>query len=347
MSRGTAKRLAMTPSKQPGAKSDVRSLLERLAGEEQAFLEREFFAPAVAGGSVQVRIGGVVCKLHIEPKDFRGFGIFRPASHTHAHLVRTATLAERREYLRLFPLIRLILCRQAGNTWFGSAASYGDNRIELDGVAPVLLTDEVQRFDTVASRFDGSAFWFEELDPRHDPAAATFLRAALADRVPPEQLERKGLTAEQRAAYELNYWELIQPSAEDEDPSEPQLNPEPRRRSRRQPELPAETELVRLRLQENLSHAGARLIDYLERGESFRVTYLVGGQRFISSVSKQDLSVQVAGICLSGEDQKFDLASLVGVLHEAEDGRGMVRVGNDNAGMAEEQYWRAHPRRRR
>ena len=98
----------MTPSKQPGAKSDVRSLLERLAGEEQAFCEREFFAPAVAGGSVQVRIGGVVCKLHIEPKDFRGFGIFRPASHTHAHLVRTATLAERREYLRLFPLIRLI-----------------------------------------------------------------------------------------------------------------------------------------------------------------------------------------------------------------------------------------------
>jgi hypothetical protein len=341
-----SERSPMAAPKKHGPKPNVRSLLDRLAGEEQAFLEREFLAPAMTGGSVQVRIGAVVCKLAVQPADFRGFGVFRPSSHTQARLVRSATLAERRQYLALFPLVRLILCRQTQHTWYGSAASFGDGRIELDGAAPVLLAEEVQRFDTVCTRFDGSSFWFDEIDPRHDPAAAPFLRAALAERVPPDELERKGLSAEQCAAYELNYWELVRAAEPEEDDAGPQRNPQHRRRSRRQPGPPAEIDPVRRRLQESLSHAGANLIDYLERGDSFRVTYLVGGRRYTSAVNKQDLSVQVAGICLSGEDQKFDLASLVGVLREGEGGHHVVPVGDDNAGMDEEQYWHANPPRR-
>jgi hypothetical protein len=54
----------------------------------------------------------------------------------------------------------------------------------------------------------------------------------------------------------------------------------------------------------------------MERGDGVRVRYRVHGHEYISSVDKDDLSVQLAGICLSGEDQKFDLSSLVGVLHE-------------------------------
>jgi hypothetical protein len=88
------------------------------------------------------------------------------------------------------------------------------------------------------------------------------------------------------------------------------------------------------------------LIEYLERGDSYRVTYRVDGQRFTSSVNKEDLSVQIAGICLSGEDREFDLASLVGVLREGEQGHGLVRVGQDRGAIDEDHYWRAHPRRR-
>jgi hypothetical protein len=327
---------AMARSRKPRGKPDVGKLLNRLAAEEEEFLRREFLAPALRGSAVQVRIGKVVCTIRTAPADFEGWGVFQPLSHTEANLVREATLAERRGYLELFPKVRLILCRRRGPAWFGSAASFGDARIELQGLAPICLADEVQLFDGVSTRYDGRHFWFDELDPRQDPAAAAYLRASLNDRLEPGRLERRGLTAEQRAAYEAAFWEAVQPP-----PARPRRrrpnDPEPAPAPERDPDP------VRQRLRESLSHAGAELVEYLERPDSFRVTFTVAGQRHTSSVDKDDLTVHVAGICLSGQDQKFDLGSLVGVLREA--GGGVLPIGEDNDGIDEDEYWRLHPRR--
>ncbi len=326
----------MDASKRRPRKPDVRQLLGRLAGEEERFLQGEFLAPAVPGGVVQVRIGGVVCRVRIEPADFEGWGVFRPASMTLARLVRQAGLAERRRYLDLFPLVRLIVCRRIGRRWHGTAASLGDGRFRIDGLAPIELAEEVQPFDVVAARFDGAAFWFDDLDPRRDPGTAAYLREALAARTEPGELARPGLTPEERSVYELAYWELAGPPPAREGRARPQ-------RADREGEAPAEDPVLR-RLRESLSHAGARLIGYLERADSFRVTYRIGDQEFTSAVDKNDLTVQVAGICLSGEDQKFDLASLVGVLRQG-GAEGVVRVGDENQGMREAGYWRVHPPR--
>ena len=74
--------------------------------------------------------------------------------------------------------------------------------------------------------------------------------------------------------------------------------------------------------------SGAELREYQSAGDVYRVGYEVDGQRHVSTVvSKKDLSVQVAGICLSGEDENFDLQSLVGVIREAHGWSGWFASG--------------------
>jgi hypothetical protein len=302
------------------AKSDrLNDMLNRLAAAEEQFLANEFLAPRLRGSQVQVRIAGVVCHLKVEPADFEGWGVFRPTSHTTARLVRPARLAERQRYLELFPLLRLILCRRENEHWLGLPAHQADSRFRIQGLVPVRLIEEAQLFEVAETRFDGTQCWFERLDARRDPAAAAYLRQALQGMVEPEQLSRPGLTAEERTAYGLNYWPILEA------------------------EIEAHRDRVEERLRQALTHAGALLRGYLERDDNYRIEFDIGGERHVSVVNKQDLSVQVAGICLSGEDAHFDLTSLVGVLREAHEQGDVVRVGEDNQGMEEEQYWRVHP----
>lgn len=300
---------------------DVSDALNRLAAAEERFLASEFLAPAVRGAGVRVRIAGVITELRIRPADFEGWGVFRPVSHAEAVLARRARLAEQSRYLDLFPLVRLILAGQVEHSWVAVPAHRADTRFHIDGMIPVRLVEDGRLFEVVEARFDGSQFWYSGPDPRRDPATAKYLREQLDRLTPPEQLQRSGLTAEERTAYELNYQPRYEATEEG-------------RRSREE-----------RRLRGALAHAGADLKDFVERQDVYTVTYEVDGRRHVSAVSKADLSVQVAGICLDGEDANFDLQSLVGVIREAAGGGGLVRVGRANRGMPEEQYWDIHPRR--
>src|SRR5262249_54486566 len=143
--------------------------------------------------------------LRIEPADFSGWGVFRPASHAAARLVRPARLAERQRYLDLFPLVRLILAGQDDDQWLAVPAHRGDARFRIDGLIPVRLVEEAQLFEVSETRFDGSQFWYAGPDPRWDPTMANYLRQELARLAPPDQVQRSGLTAEERAVYEAAY----------------------------------------------------------------------------------------------------------------------------------------------
>lgn len=293
--------------------------LDRLAAAEERAFACEFLAPMLRGGIVQVRIAGVVCRLAVQPGDFEGWGIFRSTSPNTAALVRPARLAERREYLELLALVRLILCHREEDQWFAMPAHRADSRFRIEGLVPVRLVEDPDLFEVVQTRFDGTQCWYEGPDPRRDPAAAAYLREALARMEEPGRLSRPGLAAEERAAYSLNYARKLEA------------------------ELEARRDLAEERLRAALEHAGAELREYVERGDVYRVTYEIAGRRQVSVISRADLSVHAAGICLSGQDRRFDLQSLVGVIREAREGGGIVRVGVENDGMPEEAYWDAHP----
>jgi hypothetical protein len=299
----------------------ISDALARLAAAEGDFLASEFLAPAVCGGVVQVRIAGVICGLRIQPADFTGWGVFRPVSHAEATLTRPASLAERARYLDLFPKIRLILADQREGQWLALPAHRGDTRFHIEGAIPVRLVEDAQLFEVIEARFDGTQFWYAAPDARWDPSMASYLRQELGRLTPPERIDRPGLTVEERTAYAQSYWPRYETTEE-------------ARRSREEQ-----------RLRDALAHAGAELKDYVERHDVYTVTYEVDGQRHVSAVAKKDLAVQVAGICLSGEDEHFDLQGLVGVIREAQGGVGFVRVGRQNQDMEEEQYWQVHPRR--
>jgi len=299
-------------------RKNIHNLLDDLETQEQDFLECEFLAPALAGGAARVRLGGVVCKLSIAPASFTGFGVFQPVSFNEAVHVRDATLTERLKYLRLFPRVRMILTLQRRNRWLAVPANSCDARFEIEGLAPVSLVEQTQTFDIVDARFDGSQFWFEQPDPTQNAATAAFLRQALSEEKAPAGVERPGLTPQQQYAYSLAHQAATQPPA----PPQPRetRSSQPRSSQSRNSQSRTRVNLQddRSRLREGLASAGARLIDYLEHRDSFRVSFTVDGDHFVSAVNKSDLSVQAAGICLEGRDRDFDLQSLVGVIREGQ-----------------------------
>src|SRR3954470_6344499 len=93
------------------SKAPTFPTLDRVAAAGRGFLAAEFLAPVLRGHGVQVRIAGVRCRLRADPADFEGWGVFRPASHAVARLVRLASMAERRRYLALFPAVAMVLVR--------------------------------------------------------------------------------------------------------------------------------------------------------------------------------------------------------------------------------------------
>ncbi len=301
----------------------LSEMFDRLEVAETQFTGREFLAPIIGGSEVQVRMAGIVCRLKIEPRDFRGWGVFQPVSMALARFRRTPTLSEQQQYLRLFPGLLLVLCERVSlvpkeSHWQAIAAHWGDKRFRIEGTVPIRMVEEAEQFDVVRARFDGTTFWYESLDPAHDLSKASYLRASLREMLPPEELNRSGLTPEERAAY-TRAWN-----------------------ARQEAKKVQERDRTETRLRSALAHAGAEFVDYLERNDSYRVTYRVGQRQMVTAVDKEDLSVQVAGICLSGEDEKFDLGSLVGVLREG--GNHTVPIGPENRGMAEDAYWSIYRR---
>lgn len=277
---------------------------EKLAAAEDAFFTSQFFSPVLKNSPIRVRIAGVVVTLKVtQPKDYFGWGVFSAINFKTAKFVRDPNLREKEEYFKLFPKLRLILCRKDDNNWFGIPASQSDGRFKITGTVPIQLATEVQLFDIVQACFDGTNVWFEQIDSRHSPKTSVYLRENLAKLVEVAKLDVSGLTIEEKDAYALALHIAVEADAE------------------------AKRDKQEERIKTALHRVGAKYKSYIERGDTYTIEFTVNNRTHRSVVKKDNLAVESAGICLAGTDRNFDLQSLVGVIKEGYRNGRIVPVG--------------------
>ncbi len=279
--------------------TDVRKLIEKLAAQEAELQNTTFMAPCVRGGMVKARIAGMIYTFMPTPRNTEGWGLFQPVDVEQARKVGEASLMQIEAYLKLLPAFRLRLAfRLHHHTWLAYPANTSDaqQRLGHERPVPVHLVERAEAFDQVVARWDGTAWWFEMPDRRDDPHVADYLRQALRQQTEPDALRLKGLTPEMRTAYSVAF-----------------SRTEAYRIRRQQ-------ERDEARLGEALAFGGGRLQDYKDRGDYWLVEWTTpNGERHHSAINKEDLTVLSAGICLSDQDQDFDLQSLVGVIEQRPD----------------------------
>ncbi|MBA7619854.1 hypothetical protein ES703_27195 [subsurface metagenome] len=270
---------------------DSKSLFRKVEKAEKAFLNSEFISPVIRGSKVRVRVLGLVYQLEVAD-DFEGWAILKPISPARAKVVTSPSILQVSEYLERLSRVRFILSEKRGKLWHGISQQLPGSQ------SPVLLTSGVGLFDDVLARFDGQNYWFQAKDLRSNPALTEYLRESLNKSVPLDKLRKPGLTPFHREAYR---WQLFL-------------------REKKIGEVTLD------KIKRALSHGGGEFKSYIERADSYTVTFSLDGEDFSSTIRKDDFEVVSAGICLSGEDRKFDLQSLVGVVKKGQRERKIYRM---------------------
>ncbi len=284
-------------SSRPPSAADI---VAKLARQENAAKSDLILAPVLNGSTrVRVRLFGIVYELNVRnSEDFSGWALLRITNPGEATVIGRAGPKDIERYFKLFLRIRVVILELYRGNWWAVPAQENDPRLRISGAIPVQMADRVAPFDTVYTRYDGTWFLYEGPDRRHDPSIARALRQSLNENIEPENIRISGVIPAERRAYEMLY--LLK---------HPHL-------------LPGRTATTSGDNQKDkiafaLAHSGAELdaFWYLNP-ELMAVRFILDGETQTANISATDLSLVSAGVCLSGEDHKFDLASLAGVLRQ-------------------------------
>jgi len=299
-------------------------LLRRFAEAEKKLLQTKFLAPTTGKGKIAVRLPNGAIYFFRPVPSFSGWGIFQPTGIDTLQLVREAHEWERLAYLETLPALRAIAVHALrGKTWLCIAFNRSDARQRNFPTEPFLahlFLPEVAPLDVVIVRTDGSNWWYDGLDTHADPERSERLRAFVQSQLascldaptPLERLKRlrshtitnvpkaspeeafacELLFAEERRKWEEQEWD--------------RLSPEEKKRL-----------LTEQEMRWQLSLLGAQLVSVHQEGDTYLIRWR-DGRREYNTVLDASLSVLSAGVCLAGREQEFDLASIVGVMREAE-----------------------------
>lgn len=274
-------------------------LIAKLSREEERVASGMILAPVMQGDTrVRVRVAGLVYQLKLKPTDETGWLLLKITAPGEAEYVQHADQKQVSSYLKLFPRVRLIALENFRDNWWCIPAQRQDSRFQVDSAVPVLMPQRLASFDVFYARFDGTRFFYEAPDRRHNPSLASRLRKQLQDNVSPASLQISGALPSEKDAYRMLY--LLK-------------NPDLRVSAR----VPNSGDETRDRIEGSLAHAGAQLDTYWHLNpELVTVRFRLDGAVRTATVNSADLTLVSAGVCLSGQDSMFDLSSLVGVLRE-------------------------------
>jgi hypothetical protein len=277
----------------PPRRRSALELINHISAQTQALRQRTFLTPLLRGGKARLRVDGLIYEITV--RDERpGWWLCLCREGAVADIVGETLPFARGEYLALWPALRLVLLEpmRDGN-WLALPFNPADaaQRFALPTPLIVRLVEGGQPFERVIGRVEGATVWYDEIDRRADPLIAESLRARLAEGQ--AQPEVPGLAPGERAAYVL-LWE----------------------RSAAARQLTAAARLER-QLRHALNLAGAQLVGYEVHGDEVLVYWERDGERRPPIRLDAGGSVVTAGVCLSGQDRNFDLASVVGVVEQA------------------------------
>lgn len=269
---------------------NISSLIKHLAYQEQLLAEKTVLAPWVQGGRIRVRIEGLVHTLHPMPNTKPGWSYFRLLNEKQVVRLATATQADRSSYLqKCFAQPLHLALRLKQQTWLAVPQDMQITQriVGRQGTVLVHLVERGQRFDTIRGCFDGASWWYDAPDRRTDPRLAAQLREAQHNHMGAQTVQVRGLTPALRMAYSV-----VQ-----------------------QHHTKTHVRRDAQRLRHALEIAGGTLANQQDRGDHWLVTWNTpDGERHTSAISKNQLTVLSAGICLSEHDRDFDLQSLVSVV---------------------------------
>jgi len=264
--------------------TNVKDILKGVKEQEKAFLKSYFLAPIFKDRKVYVTIAGFSTTLRVSNAE-PGWAIIKPFTLMAAKVVATPTIVEIEKYLNALPKVSFILARKYEDEWFGFPAY--EYHSKLGNLAPWNMRQinkgRGSKFCQVVTGYDGKNFWFLSPDFKRHPFIAEFLQDNLREKTPLKKLTGQGLTPQEKLVYRIA--------------------------------LDMEKEPVEEMLKRVVAHGGGKLHSYADRGDSYTIRFSVAGEE-VSATVKKDLQIISAGFCLSGEDNKFDLASITSVVQE-------------------------------
>jgi hypothetical protein len=266
------------------SKRRALDLVRALGKAEAALRGQEFLAPLLHGSNARLRIQGLIYEFRV-PNSRPGWWICHVMDARYSEIIAPALPWQRGEYLSLWPDVSLVLVQHLINSSWLALPYY----LEKQETTPIIvhLVEVGQPFERIIGRVEGKTVWYDDIDRNADPAIAEQLRSAFAQEK--EQPEVRGLSKGEQIAYAI----LVEQA----------------RAGREQRALRKHESQVR----DALETGGASLVGIERSDGSLRVTWDRQGHRSVTLIDP-DLTVVSAGICLSGEDDKFDLTSVIGVV---------------------------------